>query len=149
MLKLTLPETARGSLRVGTKVRVEAVGGGARTDEAFVRAIIPSADAATRRIPVEIVVPNGEGLFTAHTLGRAILPLGQAEPALELPASALASTGGDHVFAVADSGEVKRVDVQVLDRVAQKVVLKASAPIARVVDYPAIDLAEGTKVSVR
>ena len=149
VLKLTLPETARGSLRVGAKVRVEAVGGGARTDEALVRAIIPSADPATRRIPVEIVVPNGEGRFTAHTLARAILPLGQPEPALELPASALASIGGDHVYSVAESGEVKRVPVQVVDRGTQKVVLKSAEPLSRVVDYPATDLAEGTKVSVR
>jgi len=149
VLKLTLPETARGSLRVGAKVRVEAVGGGAQTDEAVVRAIIPSADAATRRIPVEIVVPNADGRFTAHTLARATLPLGQPEAALELPASALASTGGDHVYAVADSGEVKRIPVQVVDRGAQRVVVKSSEPLSRVVDYPATDLVDGTKVSVR
>ena len=149
VLKLTLPETSRGSLRVGAKVRVKAVGGGAQTDEAVVRAIIPSADAATRRIPVEIVVPNADARFTAHTLARASLPLGQPEPALELPASALASTGGDHVYAVVDSGEVRRIPVQVVDRGAQKVVLKSAQPLARVVDYPASDLADGTKVSVR
>ncbi|MFL5310758.1 MAG: efflux RND transporter periplasmic adaptor subunit [Myxococcales bacterium] len=149
VLKLTVRESSRGSLRVGAKVRVEAVGGGARTDEAVVRAIIPSADAATRRIPVEIVVPNAGARFTAHTLARASLPLGQPEPALELPASALASTGGDHVYAVAGSGEVKRIPVQVVDRGAQKVVVKSSEPLSRIVDYPAADLAEGAKVSVR
>ena len=149
VLKLTVPESSRGSLRVGAKVRVEAVGGGAQTDEAVVRAIIPSADAATRRIPVEIVVPNAEARFTAHTLARASLPLGQPEPALELPASALTSTGGDHVYAVASSGEVKRIAVQVVDRGAQKVVVKTAEPLSRVVDYPATDLADGAKVSVR
>jgi membrane fusion protein, multidrug efflux system len=148
VLKITLPETARGSLAVGAGVRVEAVGGGARAD-AVVRAIIPSADAATRRIPVEIVVPNADGQFTAHTLARATLTLGQPQAALELPASALASTGGDHVYAVADSGEVKRIPVQVVDRGAQRVVVKSSEPLSRVVDYPATDLVDGTKVSVR
>jgi len=148
VLKLTLPETARGSLRVGATVSVEAVGGGAQTD-ALVRAIIPSADAATRRIPVEIVVPNADGRFTAHTLARATLSLGEPQAALELPASALASTGGDHVYAVADSGEVKRIPVQVVDRGAQRVVVKSSEPLSRIVDYPATDLADGTKVSVR
>ena len=149
VLKLTVPETARGSLRVGTKVRIEAVGGGAQTEEAVVRAVIPSADAATRRIPVEIVVPNADARFTAHTLARAVLPLGKPEPALSVPASALASAGGDHVYSVADSGEVKRIPVQVVDRGAREVIVKSPEPLARVVDYPAVDLAEGTKVSVR
>jgi RND family efflux transporter MFP subunit len=149
VLKLNVPETSRGALHVGAKVHVEAVGGGAQTDEALVRSVIPSADSATRRIPVEIVVPNPEGRFTAHTLARATLPMGQPEPALELPASALVSSGGDHVFAVTESGEVRRVAVQVLDRGPQRVVVKSPEPLARVVDYPAADLAEGTKVSVR
>jgi len=149
VLKLTVPETSRRSLRIGAKVHVEAVGGGAQTDDAVVRAVIPSADAATRRIPVEIVVPNAQARFTAHTLARATLPLGEPEPALELPASALASTGGDHVYAVAGSGEVKRIPVQVVDRGAQKVVVKSSEPFSRIVDYPATDLVDGTKVSVR
>jgi membrane fusion protein, multidrug efflux system len=149
VLKLTVPETARGSLRAGTQVRIEAVGGAAQTEDAVVRAIIPSADAATRRIPVEIVVPNADGRFTAHTLARAVLPLGQAEPALALPATALSSTGGDHVYAVADSGEVKRIAVQVVDRGARQVIVKSPQPLSRVVDYPAVDLAEGAKVSVR
>jgi len=94
-------------------------------------------------------VPNAGARFTAHTLARATLPLGQPEPALELPASALASTGGDHVYAVVQSGEVKRIPVQVVDRGAQKVVVKSPEPFSRVIDYPAADLAEGTKVSVR
>jgi len=149
VLKITLPESARGSLRLGAAVRVEAVGGGAQTDRATVRVIIPSADAATRRIPVEIVVPNPDRRFTAHTLARATLPLGDPQAALELPASALASTGGDHVYAVAGSGEVKRISVQVVDRGAERVVVKSSEPFARVVDYPAADLADGAKVSVR
>src|SRR5262249_10311608 len=99
--------------------------------------------------PVEIVVPNPEGRFTAHTLARATLPLGQPEPALELPASALASSGGDHVFAVAETGQVRRVAVQGLDRGSQRLVVKSPQPPGRVVHYPAADLAEGTKVSVR
>jgi len=114
-----------------------------------VRAIIPSADATTRRIPVEIVVPNADGRFTAHTLARAVLPLGQPQPALEVPATALASSGGDHVFAVAESGEVKRVPVQVVDRGARHVVVKSAQPLARIVDYPAADLADGAQVAVQ
>ena len=148
VLKLTVSDSARGLLKVNSRVRVEAVGCGATTEDAWVRAVIPSADASTRRIPVEIVVPNQDSRFTAHTLGRAVLPMGQPEEALAVPASALSSQGGDHVYAlVAD--EVKRVPVQVIERGSSIVVFRAAQPIAKVVDYPAPDLQDGAKVSVK
>jgi len=148
VLRLTVPETAR-ALRPGTKVHVEAVGGSARTDEAVIKSIIPSADAATRRIPVEVSVPNKDGRFTAHTLARAVLPLGSPEQAVSVPATALASVGGDHVFTLGEDGQVSRVAVQVIERGPKEVIVKSDQPLTRVVDYPAVDLAEGTKVSVR
>jgi membrane fusion protein, multidrug efflux system len=149
VLKLTVPESARNSLRIGSRVQVAAVGGPARADDATVHAIILSADPTTRRIPVEIAVPNRDGRFTAHTLARAVLPLGSPEQAQSLPASALASVGGDHVFVLGEGGEVRRVAVQVIERGAKQVVVKSVETLARVIDYPAVDLAEGTKVSVR
>jgi RND family efflux transporter MFP subunit len=148
VLKLTVSDAARSVLKPGTRVHVQAVSGGAASDEAWVSAVIPSADAATRRIPVEIVVPNQDGRFTAHTLARAILPMGAAEEALAMPSSALSSQGGDHVYVLND-GEVRRVAVQVLDRGAQQVVVKASQRLVKVVDYPAPDLVDGAKVSVK
>jgi RND family efflux transporter MFP subunit len=148
VLRLTVPETAR-ALKPGTKVHVEAVGGSATTDDAVIRNIIPSADAATRRIPVEVLVPNRDGRFTAHTLARAVLPLGSPVQAVALPASALASVGGDHVFTLGEGGEVKRVAVQVVERGPKEVIVKSGEPLSRVIDYPSVDLSEGTKVSVR
>lgn len=149
VLKVTVAEGARAAVKVGTKVHVEAVTGGSSRDDATVRSVIPSADPATRRIPVEIQVPNRDGRFTAHTLGRAVLPLGAAEDAVALPSSALSSQGGDHVFAVGSSSEVRRVKVEVLDRGAQQVVVRAPQPLTRVVDYPAADLQDGARVLVR
>lgn len=148
VLKLTVSASSRALLKTGTRVQVEAVGGGAATGEAYVRAVIPSADPSTRRVPVEIVVPNAEGRFTAHTLGRAILPLGAEEEVLSIPASALSSQGGDHVYAL-EGGEVRKVAVQVIDRGAQEVVFKAAKPLTKVVDYPAPDLHDGAKVAVK
>jgi RND family efflux transporter MFP subunit len=148
VLKLTVSDTARALLKVGVRVRVDAVGGGASTDEAWVRAVIPSADSSTRRIPVEIVVPNGDSRFTAHTLGRAVLQLGAAEEVLSAPSSALSSQGGDHVYAFV-SGQVRKVPVQVIDRGVQEVVFKASQPVEKVVDYPAPDLQDGAMVSLK
>ena len=148
VLKLTVSDAAREVLKVGTKVHVEAVGSGVATDDAWVRAVIPSADAATRRIPVELVVPNKGQRFTAHTLARAVLPMGAVEDAVAVPSSALSSQGGDHVYVVAGES-VKRISVQVLERGAQQVVLKAAQPMEEVVNYPAPDLVDGARVSVK
>ena len=148
VLKLTVSDAAREVLKVGTRVHVEAIGTGAATDEAWVRAVIPSADAATRRIPVELVVPNRTARFTAHTLARAVLPMGSTEDALSVPASALSSEGGDHVYALAGEA-VRRVPVQVLERGAERILVKATQPIGQVVDYPAPDLVDGARVSVK
>ena len=148
VLKLTVSDSARDLLKPGVKVHVEEVGGNAATDDAWVRAVIPSADPATRRVPVDIVVPNGGGRFTAHTLGRAVLSLGAAEDALSAPASALASQGGDHVWALV-GGEVRRIAVDVIDRGADRVVFRAPQPLEKVVDYPAPDLKDGVKVSLK
>jgi membrane fusion protein (multidrug efflux system) len=148
VLKLTVSDSAREVLKVGARVHVEAVGSGLSTDDAWVRAVIPSADAATRRIPVEMVVPNKGQRFTAHTLARAVLPMGSVEDAISVPSSALSSQGGDHVYVVAGES-VKRVPVQVLERGAQQVLLKATQPMEQVVNYPAPDLADGARVSVK
>src|SRR5207248_5400111 len=101
------------------------------------------------RIPVEVSVPNEDGRFTAHTLAPAVLPLGSPEQAVSVPATALASVGGDHVFTLGEDGQVSRVAVQVIERGPKEVIVKSDQPLTRVVDYPAVDLAEGTKVSVR
>ena len=148
VLKLTVSDAARAVLKVGSRVHIEAVGGSAAADDAWVRAVIPSADPATRRIPVEVVVPNRDARFTAHTLARAILPMGSVEDAISIPASALSSQGGDHVYTLAD-GEIRRVAVQVIERGALQIVLKSAQPLDKVVDYPAPDLQDGAKVSVK
>jgi RND family efflux transporter MFP subunit len=149
LLKTTVAESARARLKPGATVRVELVGGGLFTEEAVVRTVIPSADAATRRIPVDVLVPNKDGRFVANTLARVVLPLGEAQEAQALPTSALTSTGGDHVFVVAASGELRRVDVQVLERGVREVVVKAAAPLDKVVEFPTAALSEGTRVSVK
>jgi RND family efflux transporter MFP subunit len=149
LLKITVPESARDQLRVGAPVRVEAISGSAQTDAARIRAIIPSADSNTRRVPVEILVPNKDHRFTAHTLARALLTLGDAQAAAAVPSTALSSTGGDHVFVLAGSGAVRRVAVTVLDRGASEVVVQGLGADAKVIDYPGIDLSEGAQVQVK
>jgi membrane fusion protein (multidrug efflux system) len=148
VLKLTVSDAARAALKAGAHLPVSAVSGSARSEGAYVRLVLPSADASTRRVPVEVVVPNQDGRFTAHTLARATLPLGAAGDALSVPSSALSSQGGDHVYIV-ENNELKRVAVDVLDRGASQIVLRSAVPLVSVVDYPAADLADGVKVSVK
>jgi len=147
-LHLTVAETARAELAPGTRVRVSAVASKASTEEATVSVVIPSADGTTRRIPVELSVPNADGRFTAHTLVRAELSLGADQPASRLPATALASVGGDHVWLLGPDGATVRVPVQVIERGATEVVVRAERPLLQVVDAPAADLVEGAHVEL-
>jgi multidrug efflux pump subunit AcrA (membrane-fusion protein) len=118
------------------------------SDEATVRTVLPSADAATRRVPVELVVPNADGRFLANTLARATLALGEAREAQLLPATALSSSGGDHVFVV-EQEKARRIAVQVLERRAREVVVQAERPLTQVIDYPAVGVTDGARVSVK
>ncbi|NBD10495.1 MULTISPECIES: efflux RND transporter periplasmic adaptor subunit [Corallococcus] len=146
--RTTVAESARALLKPGVKVRVAALGNGASTDEAVVRTILPSADPTTRRIPVELTVPNADGRFVAHTLARAVLKLGEARDAQLLPTTALSSSNGDHVLIVSD-GALQRVDVQVLERRDREVVVRAASALLQVVDFPTPSLSPGTRVSVK
>lgn len=149
LLKTSVSETQREKLKVGARVRVESVSGGAFTEDAVVRTILPSADPATRRVPVEISVPNPDARFTAHTLARAVLPLGEAMRAQVIPASALSSAGGDHVWVLGPNATARRVAVQVVDRGAREVTVRAPEALTRVIDFPAANLTDGTRVSVK
>jgi membrane fusion protein, multidrug efflux system len=134
-------------VKPGLKVRVTSVATGASTDDAVVRVVLPSADPQSRRVPVEIDVPNQDGRFVAMTLGKASLPLGEARPAVVIPATALGTAGGDHVFAVAKDGTLKRLAVTVVERSGRDVTVVPPEPVEQLVDYPTSTLVEGTKVS--
>jgi len=149
LLKTTVPEPARAWLKPGTQVRVEAVGGGVSTDEAVIRTLLPSADPVTRRIPVDILVPNKDGRFVAHSLARAVLPLSGPQEAQVIPSTALSASGGEHVLVVDASSRVRRVSVQVVERRAREVVVMAATPLDKVIEYTTPALIEGTHVSVK
>ena len=149
VLKATVPEKIRGALKVGQKVRVEATGSGASTDDATIKVILPSADPATRRVPIEVTVPNGDGRFVANTLARVSISLGEPKPAVVIPSTALSTSGGDHVFSVDEAGVLHRVTVKVLERNNTTVVVEPEGAVQQVVDYPTSALVEGTKVTQR
>jgi RND family efflux transporter MFP subunit len=147
VLKATIPEALRGQVKPGVKVRVESVGSGAVTDEAVVKVVLPSADAQTRRVPIEVLVPNGDGRFVANTLARLSLPVSEGRAALSIPATALGTSGGDHVFTVDAQGTLKRVAVTVLERATSNVTVLPEAPVTQVVDYPTSALQDGARAT--
>jgi len=149
VLKTTVAQPSRAGLKPGSKVRVDAVGASASTEAATVSLILPSADPATRRIPVEIAVPNPDARFVAHTLAKAVLTMGDLQDVQVLPVSALSSANGDHVYVVSSSGEVRRVDVQIIERRAREVLVKAATALDKVIDYPTTGLKDGARVSVK
>ncbi|MBM4776114.1 MAG: efflux RND transporter periplasmic adaptor subunit [Archangiaceae bacterium] len=148
-VKVTIPENLRAAVKPGQKVRVEAVGGSATSDDAVVKVVIPSADPQTRRVPVEVSVPNPKGEFVANTLARVVFPVGEARFAFVISSTAMNSTGGDHVYAVGADGTLKKVFVTVIERRGAEVVVSASEALDTVVDYPTTALVEGTKVTQR
>jgi len=148
LLKTTIPESMLGAVRAGTKVRVESVGGGSVTDAATVKVVIPSADPQSRRIPVEITVPNKDARFVANTLARVTFPLGAAQQAFLVPATALGSTGGEFVLAV-NGDQVRRVRVTVTQRGAKECTVLAAEPLREIVDYPTPGLSDGMKIARR
>ncbi len=149
ILKTTITEGMRAVVKPGLKVRVESVAGEATTDDAVVKAVINSADPQSRRIPVEIMVPNKDGRFVANTLARVTFPAGRSQALFVLPATALGSSGGEHVILVDEQGRSRRVAVTVVDRTQREVTVSAPEPLKDVVDYPPAALSDGTQVTQR
>ncbi|MCK6530937.1 efflux RND transporter periplasmic adaptor subunit [Myxococcota bacterium] len=153
VLDTTLPEQDAAGVRVGDAAEVEAAVGGALVKEAgTVRAVLPSADPMTHRVPVEIAVPNPEGRFFAHTFARATLPAGRPRQALRIPSGALVQRGsGFFVWSVGGDGTARLAAVRLLAQEGpQAVVEPAGEPLppgARVVDLPPSDLVDGALVA--
>jgi len=145
VLKTTVSEDVRDLVKTGTKVNVNAVGSNAATHEAVVTLVLPSADPVTRRIPVEISVPNKDARFLANSLASVRLPLGKTEAAQIIPATALSRIDGEHVLAV-EQGKIKRVAVRVIGTSGDEVTIDASEPISKVVNHPSPSLKDGTPV---
>jgi len=147
VVKTTIPEHLRPMVKPGLKVRVESVAAPVSTDDAVVKVVLPSADPQTRRVPVEVTVPNPKGKFVANTLARVIIPVSEQGDAYTIPSTALGTTGGEHVFVVDGKSVLHRVPVTVLERTRQEVTLLAERPLDKVVDYPSSSLSEGMKVT--
>lgn len=149
ILKTTIPENLRDSLAPGQKVRVESVNGASRTDEATIRLLLPVADAQTRRIPIEILVPNLDRAFVANTMARVKFPVSKAKAAYRVPNSAISYAGGEHVFEVDAQSVLRRIDVQVLERSSNDVTVQSPKPLTQIVDLPTGAFSDGMPVKLK
>lgn len=140
------PAQAAG-LVPGSKVRVFVPATGASAIGKL-RAVVPAADPASHRMPVEIALANpGQG-FAPHMLARAELQTGE-RPALELPSTCLVQREGAlSVYALVDGRQARRIPVQLLSQEAETSLVEQDDLLARarVVDMPPPDLSDGARV---
>lgn len=98
-LRTTVNQSELELIRVGMEVVLE--GSNAR---GTLRSVVRSLDAQTRRAPVEVHVPNDEGVLVANSFVRGRVSVGEARPALRIPPSARRPNGT--VFIVGEDGRV-------------------------------------------
>ncbi len=121
-LRMSVPERRFSQIRVGQPASVVAdaathastTGQASATGHAAkagkVSRVAPSLDASTRTLPIEVLIPNGDGSLKPGGFATAEITVGEQE-ALVVPASAIVTFAGVHkVIVVADgSAQEKRV----------------------------------------
>jgi hypothetical protein len=107
------------------------------------------ADPQTRRVPVEVLVPNADGRFVANSLGRVFFPVGEGQRAWTIPTSALGAMGGEHVWILDSGNRLHRLPVTVTERGLKEVTVVAAQALLEVVDAPSAALLEGAVVTQR
>lgn len=88
-LHTTVSESELAQLREGMTVTLE----GSIPAVGEITGIVRSLDATTRRAPVEVLVPNGDGALVAHAIVRAHVMVGEPVPAWRIPATSRRPNG--------------------------------------------------------
>jgi RND family efflux transporter MFP subunit len=152
VLDTTLTQDEAAALRPGLPVEVVVAETGARAPGAIIRLVLPSADPATGRVPVEVAVPNADGRLLPHAFARATFPAGAERDAWKVPVAALVQRGGAHAVWVAGAdGRARPLPVKLLDQSASDAVVDPGPggwPAGlRVVASPPLGIAEGSAVA--
>jgi RND family efflux transporter MFP subunit len=152
VLDTTLTQDEAAALRTGQPVEVVVAETGARAPGATVRLVLPSADPATGRVPVEVAVPNADGRLLPHAFARATFPAGAERDAWKVPVAALVQRGGAHaVWVAGPDGRARPLPVKVLDQSASDAVVDPGPggwPVdLRVLAAPPLGIVEGAAVA--
>lgn len=110
-LQLPIPERAAAGVRVGQKVLVRADQNPA-VYEGRVSRISPAIDQTNRTLLIEAEVPNQHGRLSPGAFVRAEIVTIPAEPALFVPASAVATFAGIHKVFTVENGRAAEKTVQ-------------------------------------
>ncbi len=151
VLDTSLPQADAALVRVGARVEVSVPATGARTDDGVLSVVVPTVDASTNRVPVEITVPNPGGRFLPNASARARIAAGAPRSAYRVPAAAVLQKDGAYaVWIAASDGRARSVPVRVLAQDGDAAVVEpdaASLPAgARVVALPPVGLVEGQAI---
>jgi RND family efflux transporter MFP subunit len=103
-LRTTVNQGELDVLRVGMTAVLEGSGASGQ-----LHAVVRSLDAQTRRAPVEVHVPNPEGVLVANAFVRARVTAGEARAVLRIPASSRRPNGT--VFVVGEGSRVEARDI--------------------------------------
>jgi RND family efflux transporter MFP subunit len=152
VLQTSVTQEEAAELRPGARVAVTVPATGARCADAAVTVVLPSADPATNRVPIEIDVPNRDGRFVANAFARAELPRGQPRDAWRVPAAALVQRAGGYAVWVAGSdGKAQALPVRLLAEDGAAAVVETPGSGwpegLRVVEAPPVGIAEGTPLA--
>ncbi len=114
-LRVNVPERRFAEIRVGQTANVVADAvdpRGASTVVGRVSRVAPSLDASTRTLPIEVLIPNGEGTLKPGGFATAEITVGEEE-SLVVPRSAVLTFAGVHkVFVIADGvAQERRVQI--------------------------------------
>jgi len=145
-LKLTadVPVDILTSIALGDSARVSVDVFGEKTGK--ITKIFPIADAATRRVNIEISLENPDGEIPANIFATASIDLPVKENAILIPRSALISQNPPTVFVIAE-GKVQKRQIELgTDSGTQIEVLKGLLVGEIVVPEPILGLVEGDEV---
>jgi membrane fusion protein, multidrug efflux system len=150
VVRVPVSEMDVGALAPGAAVEVALDAHPGQRIEGRIRRIFPSADPATRLVPVEVAL-SGEGARTARPgfLARVTLPLSTAADALMVPASAIVGENGtESVFVVRDGTATRRPVATGLVSEGRVQVLSGLEPGEEVVTVGTNGLRDGANVRV-
>lgn len=127
LFRFAAPQASLPAFAPGTRVPVLIDGRDGPPAEGTVRAIVPSADPATRRYTVEISLPPDDRLYPGM-FGRVRLPAAgtQGREVVSVPAAALVERGGlPGVFVVNQDGRVYFRWLRLTERIEDQVIVVA------------------------
>lgn len=150
-LEGAVPAAELASLRPGVPVRFTVTGYPGRTFEGTVQRISPTADPATRQVPVVVALPNAEGVLVAGLFAEGRVR-SEARTGVVVPAGAVDERGVTPTAAVLRGGQVHRVPVAIGIRDRARDLLEVTSGVAAgdsLLVGAALGTSAGTAVRIR